>query len=286
MIKPGILFLLAAAGLQSSASAFEGRIDVILTQGAESTSMLYTVGATQLRIEVTDSTAPNAVDILDLKSGTMTLLFPNNHSYVRFTPAREASAAPGAPGMPMPPGGLPPGIGPQSSTSTAMPPMPGGGLPPGIGPQSSTSGGMPASMPGMPGMSGMPQMHMGMPGREKLELKPTGKKDNILDCACQQYELKQHGETLEIWATDQLLPFQPYLASQPHRFLPQMIEEQWPKLVTERKLFPLRAILRYDNGAERFRFEVKSVKAEKLKPEDASLFEPPADYAEIQPLPF
>lgn len=257
MIKRAALFLLAAASLQVSAFAFEGRIEAVLTQGTESTGMLYTVGEAQLRIEVTDSTAPNPVDILDLNTGAMTLLFPNNHSYVRFAPAKETSATPGAPGMP-------------------------GGMPPGIGPQSFNSGGMQAGMAGMPPIPPIPQM----PGSEKLELKPTGKKDNILGCACQQYELKQRGETLEIWATDQLLPYEPYVASQPHRFGPQMLERQWPKLVKERKLFPLRAILRTDSGAECFRFEVKSVKAGKLKPEEASLFEPAAGYAEIQPLPF
>ena len=120
---------------------------------------------------------------------------------------------------------------------------------------------------------------------EKLELKATGKKEKILGFACEQYELKQRGETLEIWATDQLLPYQPYLRSQPHRFGPRMLEEQWPQMLTSRKLFPLRVSLRFDNGQERFRFEVKSIKSDKIDEKDRTLFQPPADYTEVRPLP-
>jgi len=129
----------------------------------------------------------------------------------------------------------------------------------------------------MPLMTGM---------MEKMELQATGQKTNLLGFACQQYELKQRGETLEIWATDQLLPYQPYVQNQPHRFGPRGIEEQWPAMLTSRKLFPLLASLRYDHGAERFRFEVQSVTPQKLTDDDSKLFQPPAGWFEIQPLPF
>ncbi len=138
-------------------------------------------------------------------------------------------------------------------------------------------------MPGMP--MTMPPMPM-----EKLELKPTGKKDKILGYECEQFEIKQRGETMEIWATDQLPPYQAYLRNEPHRFGPRMIEEQWPALLTAKKLFPLRASLRFDigpgqtAGPERFHFEVKSIKPEKVS--DEKLFQPPEGYFEIQPLPF
>jgi hypothetical protein len=131
----------------------------------------------------------------------------------------------------------------------------------------------------MPPMPPLPMM-------EKLELKATGQTTNLLGFACERYELKQRGETLEVWATDQLLPYQPYLRNQPSRFGPRMIEEQWPELLTSRRLFPLRASLRYDNGTERFRFEVKSVKKEKITDSDGKLFQPPPNYHEIEPLPF
>jgi hypothetical protein len=149
--------------------------------------------------------------------------------------------------------------------------------PPGVGPQMSAS-------PGAPGMPAMPMMPP--PMMEKMELKATGEKTNLLGFACEKFELKQRGETMEIWATDQLLPFQNYVRNQPHRFGPRMIEEQWAGLVKSKKLFPLLATLKFDNGTERFRFEVRSVTPQKLTDDDARLFQPPPDYHEIQPLPF
>jgi Domain of unknown function (DUF4412) len=114
----------------------------------------------------------------------------------------------------------------------------------------------------------------------------TGEKTNLLGFACEKFELRQHGEIMEIWATDQLPPYQPYVQNQPHRFGPRQIEEQWPAMLTSRKLFPLLASLSYDHGAERFRFEVQSVTPQELTAEDAKLFQPPAGWMEIQPLPF
>ncbi|MDQ6632076.1 MAG: hypothetical protein M3Y82_10030, partial [Verrucomicrobiota bacterium] len=91
---------------------------------------------------------------------------------------------------------------------------------------------------------------------------------------------------------------------------------QWAGLLTAKKLFPLRAILRYDvaetpstekrdvaatpssrstekrdegvaaTGREHFRFEVKSVTPEKISDREGKLFQPPSDYYEIEPLPF
>ena len=284
-----------------STTAFEGRIHAVMTRGNETNALLYTVGTNSLRVEMTATNWPNPVDILDRNTGELTLLFPNNRSYVHLKSATDAVTAPtpGVPGMLMPPGGLPPGIGPQSApVAPAMPamppwpampnmpamparPQPPGGLPPGVAPQS------PAG-PGAAGMPAMPAMPMPMmPGMmEKMELQATGQETNLLGFACQRYELKQRGETLEIWATDQLLPYQPYVQNQPHRFGPRRIEEQWPELVKARKLFPLLAVLRSDHGPERFRFQVQSVTPQKLTADDTNLFQPPAGYFEIQPLPF
>ena len=306
--------------LASTAVAFEGRINAVMTQGNETNALLYTVGTDALRVELTATNWPNPVDILDRKSGTLTLLFPNNRSFVHLVPATDATTTtvPGAPNMPMPPGGLPPGIGPQSapvaSSMLAMPNMPTlppdislqtqvnpnmpdmpprpvmpkmPSLPPGVGSQPSanpSASGMP-TMPNMPVMNARPMpMMTGM--MEKMELQATGQKTNLLGFACQQYELKQRGETLEIWVTDKLLPYQPYVQNQPHHFGPSGIEEQWPAMLTNRKLFPLLASLRYDNGVERFRFEVQSVTPQKLTDDDAKLFQAPTNYFEIQPLPF
>jgi hypothetical protein len=127
---------------------------------------------------------------------------------------------------------------------------------------------------------------MPMPGMDKLELRATGEKTNLLGYACIRYELKQRGEVMEIWATDQLLPYQPWQQNQPPRFGPRMIEEQWSELVRARKLFPLLASLKFENGPERLRFEVKTITPEKIEDRDGQLFQPPADYHELDPLPF
>jgi len=135
-------------------------------------------------------------------------------------------------------------------------------------------------------MGAMPAMPMMPMPDEAMELKATGEKTNLLGLACEQFEIKQRGELMEIWATRSLLPFQNYVRNQPPRFGPRMLEERWAGLLTEKKLFPLRASLRFENGPERFRFEVQAITPQKLKPEDAALFLPPQGYFEIQPLPF
>lgn len=286
-----VLFALALPSF-----AFEGRINAVMIQGNQTNALLYTVGTDSLRVEMTATNWPNPVDILDINSGTLTLLFPNNRSFVHVKPTSDATTVgapgmPGMPGMPLPPGGLLPGIGPQSTPVT---PQAGTLAPPPLPPMPSPSGApamppMPPRpvMPNMPSTPGMPPMPMMPPMmNQKMELQATGQKTNLLGFACQQYQLKQRGETLEIWATDQLFPYQPYVQNQPHRFGPQRIEEQWPAMLTSRKLFPLLATLRYDNGAERFRFEVQSVTPQKLTDDEAKLFQPPDGWFEIQPLPF
>ena len=126
---------------------------------------------------------------------------------------------------------------------------------------------------------------MPMPG-EALELKATGEITNILGYTCARYEIKQRGEVMEVWATDQLLPFQPWLPNQPPRFGPQMIEEKWGELLKTKKLFPLLVVLKFENGPERLRFAIISVKPQKIEDPNGALFQVPADYQEIEPLPF
>jgi hypothetical protein len=91
---------------------------------------------------------------------------------------------------------------------------------------------------------------------------------------------------MAILVTDQLFPFQTYVSNQPHRFGLRMIEQQWPDLVKAKRLFPLLAILKFDNGVERFRFEVQSIAPQKLTDDDLKRFQLPDGYFEIQPLPF
>ena len=151
-----------------------------------------------------------------------------------------------------------------------------------------TGGATPASPSGMPAMpppgAGMPAMPL--PPMEKIDLTATGETTNLLGLACARYEIKRRGQTMEIWATDQVAGFEPYRENQPHRFGPPLIEEHWGELLTAKNLFPLLAVLKLDNGAERLRFEVKSITPAKVTDDSGELFQPPTGYNEIQPLPF
>ena len=251
--------LLSTAGVR--AGAFEGRITVGLMQGGSSENLLYTAGTNCLRIERLESDQPYPRNLVNRQSGEIDLLFPHNRSFVRLknTTPSESSPAPAMPGTPQPFGASPrptprnePMI-PATAASPVVPPM------------------MPA-MPMIPGQS--------------LDLKATGQTTNLLGYDCAEYELRQRGEVMDIWATDKLFPFQPYLRNQPHPLGPRMVEEQWPGLLRARKLFPLLAILKLENGPERLRFEVKSVKPGRIDDPGNTLFRAPPDYREIQPLPF
>ena len=244
--------LLSAVGtsclLLSSAFAFEGHITAKITRGAAVSGLLYTVGTNHLRIEPTQTERPHARDIVNRQTGEWTLLFPQNGTFMRMRSEAMTSSRP------------PPARGPGTALGanpvTAMPP-PGTGLP-----------------------------GMARPPMEKIVLTATGETTNLLGLACARYEIKRRGQTMEIWATDQVLGFQPYRESQPNRFGPQRIEEQWGDLLKAKNLFPLLAVLKFDNGAERWRFEVKSITPEKVADDSAELFQPPPGYIEIQPLPF
>lgn len=285
------LALITVFGLNLSLSALEGRITATLVRGGQVQTQLYTVGTNVLRIERGETDRPYARNLVAMDTGEITLLFPHNRSFVKLKGA--ALAKPGLTAPVGPPSmGIPPGIGPQSPPAAAapapavvgptnlpgmppqqMPTMP--PMPAGLGPQAG------AGVPGLPAMPMMPPM-----GMEQLELKATGENTNLLGYACEKYELKQRGETMEIWATAKLFPFQPWLQNQPPRFGPRLLEERWPELLKAKKLFPLLATLKFDSGAERLRFEVKATKPEKIADPDGSLFQPPPDYQEIAPLPF
>lgn len=302
-----MLMIATAFAAPGGAVPFEGRITATVTRGGETETLLFTVATNQMRIERGEGDRPYPVDIFDRASGGLTLLFPNNRSFVRLRSSAEnhsrAPVFPAMPGMTMPPGVRPPlqsptptpgAVGPTNLPGIPqMPQMP--QMPPGVGPQAGALGAMPngaAGTPALPAMPMMPPMMM-----EKTELSATGDKTNLLGYACQKFEIKQRGEVMEIWGTDQLLPFQPYLQNQPHRFGPRMIEERWGDLLKAKKLFPVLAVLRFEApaapgqtaphaGPERLRFEVKSVTLEKIGDKDGGLFQPPADYHELEPLPF
>lgn len=150
--------------------------------------------------------------------------------------------------------------------------------------QSPEPRGMPQMPPGIPPGMGMPPMpSMAM---EKLELRDLNEKTNILGYACEHFQMQQRGKILDIWATSQLGAFQPYWRSQPPSVRASTIEEQWADLLQGKRLFPLLATLKLENGLERLRFEVTSIASQRIADENNELFQPPAGYHETLPLPF
>jgi hypothetical protein len=281
------LISLAAFRSNATSAAFEGRIRAVGGRSGATTELSYTVTTNLLRVEMTDTNFPNPVDILDLGSGQVTVLFPINRTFVRFKPASpNSSRVP--PGFPGRSGALPPGIGPTNSPGMPAMPIPPTGLPLGVGPQTQvvTVPGRLAT-PNMPGPSTTPGMGSRspipmMPPAGGLELQATSAKTNLLNFECQRFEIRQFGQTMEIWATEQLVPFQAYLPHQPPGFGPPMIEDQWSGLLSAKKLFPLRAVLTADNGVERYRFEVQSITPAHLSKEEAQGFQPPEGYVQIR----
>lgn len=283
----------------TNAAAFEGKIHAIGGRTGAISGLIYTVGTNCMRVEMTDTNFPNAIDLVALDSGEITLVQPMNHTFLRFNPnaapvmlGGRPMMPPSPPPMPAPqpgmPQGMPPGIGPTNLPGMpAMPPMPQmpNGMPPAVGPQAAPGGPatqMQAPAPN-PGMGAA--MAMRRPGM-MFQLQAAEGQTNLLGYDCRHYLIQQRGETMEIWATDKLLPFQVYLSGQPPSFGMPTMEFQWSKLLAEKKLFPLLAIIHGENGVELYHFEVQSIAAGSLTGREAQNMQPPGDYIEIQPRPF
>jgi len=257
--------------------------------------VLYTVGTNEVRIAQTQTNYPSPIDVVDLSSGQITLIQPMNNTFVRFTPGIQPPPPPHAYHPPVDAQAEPPpapaGIGPANFPG--MPPrpnmpLPPDGLPPGIGPQAQAGNvpampvpGSPAAVPQMPDMPRMP-----VPPGAGLELRATGATTNLFGYPCEQYEIARGDQVMDIWATEQLLAFQGYLATQPRRFAPPMIEEQWARLVRAKKIFPLSAVLQTREGVEQYRFAVQSITPHQLTTAERNGFDPPENYVELQPRPF
>lgn len=327
--KMGFMFALACAvGL--AAQAFEGRIEAVQVRGDQAQHYVWQVGANRLSIVRTQTNQPEISNLVALDTGEITFVFPYNRSYVRYRPEQKSQTPDGLPDMPMPPGGLPPGIGPQSGAAggmetpaapnrigpsgfsglpempaipvnptVKMPEMP-AGMPPNIGPSSSAQPN-PVSLPAMAGLPEgmeMPEMPEGMempgfPGhpmagakrtlrRGEVEFTATGETTNLLGCTCSRYEIRDRRNVMEVWATDQLIPFHPWQPNVPPRDIlgRKSVDENWAELLQERKLFPLIATLKTESGESiLFEFKVSAITPEKGG--DETLFQPPADYHEM-----
>jgi hypothetical protein len=120
-----------------------------------------------------------------------------------------------------------------------------------------------------------------MPPADELELKATGDTTNLLGYPCERYELKQSGQTMEIWATGRLLPFQEYQPNQPPAVGPRNIERFWGDPIAAKGLYPLLASLKFNNGMERLHFEVQSVTPAALADAETNAFQIPEGYVEL-----
>jgi hypothetical protein len=78
------------------------------------------IGENFLRIEVTGSTRPAPLNIVDLKSGAITLVYPHNRSFVRVKPESEDNSLRPVAGPLIP--SPPPGVGAQRNPAAAGPP--------------------------------------------------------------------------------------------------------------------------------------------------------------------
>src|SRR5690349_4592025 len=90
----------------ATAREFEGRIIAAVTRAGELETLHYTIGTNCLRIERGENDRPYPKDLIARDTGAITLLFPNNRSFVQLKP-RD----PNAPNVPL--------------TSPAPAPMPG-----------------------------------------------------------------------------------------------------------------------------------------------------------------
>lgn len=263
MKKRSLYFALITGLLTTTclrAAVFTGRIQATALRGGQSISLLYMAGTNWLRIENTATDRPEVVNLQDRQSGALILLFPNNRTFVRVPPPEEPAAV-GPAARPLPPGLGQPLI-PPASTLPSLP-----GLPPG--------------MPAMTGsMAALPMPPLDM------TLKATGDTTNLLGFTCVRFEIKCASETMEIWATSELMPFQTWQAAQQPRSRPQLIEEQWPELLKSQKMFPLLVTLKFASGPERHCFEAQAITPQTFANADPAWFRPPANYAEVQPLPF
>lgn len=260
----------------TSKGSFEGIIEAKLTRGSHAESYTYSVGTNMLRLVRNETDHPYATNLIELDSGRMTLIFPHNRAFIRMKRLEHPAASPpGFPEIPIPPGGLPQGIGPQAGfTETGMPQMPDlQGLP------------MPEMRPEDPARPTRPTRRR---SSRELQFSTTDVTTNLFGYACTLYELRQRDRFMEIWATDRLIPFHQWFQHPPRRHHgPQHMEEHWAELLRIRNLFPLQVELKNENGKSLpFEFKVVSVTPKHLGAEEVKLFQPPAEYHELAPPPF
>jgi hypothetical protein len=266
-----LITLLAALAIDiTTAFGFEGCITAATTRSGNVQTLVYTVVTNLVRIDNPDTNRPHASNIMDLDTGGTIILYPHNRSFVRLKHPD--------------PGNLGPGSDPTTATPTLL--LPNSQA---IQKSSTTPPGLESDR--LPTAAGRAAMAVTTPLRplrhEKIDVKLTNDTTNLLGFACTRYQLSRRAEVMDVWATDALFPFQPYIPTQPHHFGSWTLEDEWGDEMKSRKLFPLMAVSKLENGPEKMRFEVKSITSKRIKKEDAEIiFQPSVGYEEAKPLSF
>ena len=307
------LFLSLAVSAAEISPFVEGELSLTITSGQREEIHLYRVKGDQLRIDRPGEIIPSPpVNIIDLKSGLVTILHPHNGTSSSYTPS-DAFPEADTPGLPLGMPQLPPGIGPQSSAKPApepekparigpdpsklpgvtemratsetpdIPELPDAGSQPNLPPQiQQTSILSPPPMPAMPPM-------LGGPATAPFALKATGETQEIHGYPCSKHTMELHREgTLTLWLTKQehLFPFHTLSYEGPNRFGRQEWQDQVSSLLHKEKLFPLLLTLTESQkndepAAELARWEVTAIKPTTLQPSEEDLFLVPASYQSI-----
>lgn len=125
---------------------------------------------------------------------------------------------------------------------------------------------------------------MRMSGADELALRPTGETNHFHGYPCGRYEIEWIHARMEIWATEEVFPFQRWRIREPFpRFGPPILEEDWSDLLRKNNLFPMFARVTDPSGRETYRFEVKSISEEAVADPDGQLFSLPPNYRELRP---
>ncbi|MEM9080146.1 MAG: hypothetical protein AAGC74_05575, partial [Verrucomicrobiota bacterium] len=117
-MKATITTLLLLTPLLTAQPLLEGQLTLKLSSGSHHETHRYRLKDHQLRIDQPGDLIPSPpINLINLKTNTITLLRPHNGTARTFTATNEspapANTPPGFPAMPQ----LPPGIGPQSTST-------------------------------------------------------------------------------------------------------------------------------------------------------------------------
>ncbi len=277
---------------------FEGTV-VTEIRGVSSQA-IYTRKGDHLRIENSDKGRAEPINVVDLATQKLTIIYPHNSTFVSVDLART-QVEPGTPNI----------IAQFSSPVPLNQPAAGTAVTSAISPPSGFP--TPPPMPSMPPLPNNP-MALGtlnsalarplMPpvGRfgSPTELTKTEKRKKIQGFDCTLYTISDRMETWEIWATPDtgLFPFRSLQVNDhKRRFGPETLKAQWVELLQKQSLFPLEAILRTEDHVQagtspaanssavpvtdppQFAFKVDKIERKRI--DDDKLFQPPANYLEI-----